>query len=89
MREGAAGSGTAKSTFTLSRNISAIQALSEPDGGMGLGTILQLPEGTQIRVCGEGFNDRTVKVVWEDRCFFIFVEDLEQNLALQAERAWA
>ena len=67
------------STFTLPHNISAIQSLPEADGGVRLGTILQLPEGTQVRVCGDGFNERTVKVIWEGTYYFVFWEDLEPN----------
>jgi hypothetical protein len=84
IRESAADAGRANSTFILPRNISAIQALPEADGVMRLGTILQLPEGTQVRICGEGFNDRTVKVLWEGSYFFVFFEDLEPNRTLRA-----
>ena len=70
-------------TFTLPRNISAIQAISGPDESVRLGTILQLPEGTQVRVCGDGFNERTAKVAWEGAYYFIFWEDLEAEGALQ------
>jgi hypothetical protein len=75
-------------TFTLPRNISAIQAISGPEGSVPLGTILQLPEGTQVRVCGDGFNERTVKVAWEGAYYFIFSEDLEPEGAL-LRRAYA
>ena len=84
-RESSAEAGSARNTFTLPRNISAIQALPEPDGGVRLGTILQLPEGTQVRVCGDGFNDRTVRVIWEGGYFFIFLEDIEPGLVLGAK----
>ena len=72
------------STFTLSRNISAIQALPETEGRTRMGTILQLPEGTQVRICGDGFNERTVKVTWEGAYYFVFLEDLEPNRAVHA-----
>lgn len=48
-------------------------------GVMRLGTILQLPEGTQIRLIGDGFNERTVKVAWEGANYFVFLEDLAQH----------
>lgn len=48
-------------------------------GFMRLGTILQLPEGAQIRLIGDGFNERTVKVSWEGANYFIFLEDLAQD----------
>jgi hypothetical protein len=71
-------------SYTLQRNISAIQVLPAPDGGMRLGTILQLPEGTQVRICGEGFNERTVKVSSEGGNYFIFLEDVEPDRTFAA-----
>ncbi len=44
---------------------------------MRLGTIVQLPEGAQVHVCGEGFDDRTTKVSWEGGFYYIFLEDVE------------
>lgn len=67
----------AQNTYTLARNVSAIQILSAFDGSPQMGTILQLPAGTQVRVCGDGFNDRTVKVTCEGGNYFVFSEDLE------------
>jgi hypothetical protein len=67
----------AQNIYTLPRNVSAIQVLSAVDGSPQMGTILQLPAGTQVRVCGDGFNDRTVKVTCEGGNYFVFFEDLE------------
>ena len=50
-----------------------------------MGTILQLPEGTQVRVCGDGFNERTVKVAWEGGYYFLFFEDLEPDREFTAK----
>ena len=83
-RESSANAASARSIFTLPRNISAIQALPELDGSVRLGTILQLPEDTQVRICGEGFNERTVKVIWEGSYFFVFLEDIEPQPPLHA-----
>jgi hypothetical protein len=71
--------------YTLSRNTSAIQAVTEMDGNSRLGTILQLPEGAEVRVCGEGFNERTIKVCWEGGFYYIFTEDLGQDLESKDE----
>ena len=67
---------TAENIYTLSRNISAIQVLPDSNDGMRLGTILQLPEGAQVRVTGDGFNERTVRIFWEGANYFVFLEDL-------------
>jgi hypothetical protein len=66
-------------SYTLSRNISAIQVLLDPVGGMRMGTILQLPEGAQLRLIGDGFNERTVKVSWEGGNYYVFLEDLDEH----------
>jgi hypothetical protein len=83
--ESSISAGNAQSTYTLPRNISAIQVLSGAEGGMRMGTILQLPAGTQVRVCGDGFNERTVKVSWEGGYYFLFFEDLEPERAFTAK----
>lgn len=70
---------TAENTYTLSRNISAIQVLPDSNDGVRLGTILQLPEGAQVRVTGDGFNERTVRVYWEGANYFVFLEDIGPN----------
>ena len=70
---------TAENTCTLSRNISAIRVLPDSNGGIRLGTILQLPEGAQVRVTGDGFNERTVRVFWEGANYFVFLEDIGPN----------
>ncbi len=71
--------------YTLTRNTSAIQAVTEMDGNFRLGTILQLPEGAEVRVCGEGFNERTVKVCWEGGFYYIFTDDLRHDLEVKGE----
>ena len=53
-------------------------------GLMRLGTILQLPEGAQIRFIGDGFNERTVKVSWEGANYFVFLEDLAHDQQFRA-----
>jgi hypothetical protein len=63
--------------YTLTRNTSAIQAISDLDGNTRLGMILQLPEGAEVRTCGEGFNERTIKVCWEGGFYYVFVDDIE------------
>lgn len=76
--------------YELPRNISAIQSISDLDGQTRLGMILQLPEGAEVRVCGPGFNERTVKVSWEGGFYYIFIEDIDPEAdAAQSMRALA
>lgn len=65
------------SSITLSKIIAAINIRETEDGHMRLGLIAQLPTGAQLEVCGEGFNERTLKVRWEDRFYFVFVQDVQ------------
>jgi hypothetical protein len=41
-----------------------------------LGLIVHLPAGSNVQVCGEGFNHRTLKVRQGDAFYFVFQEDL-------------
>ncbi|MBV8550705.1 MAG: hypothetical protein JOY54_05345 [Acidobacteriaceae bacterium] len=65
-------------TYTLSRNVSAIQILPAEDGIRSrLGLLTQLPEGAEVYLGGPGFDDRTVRVRSGGSSYFIFLEDLE------------
>lgn len=49
------------------------------DGGHGkLGLITQLPSGAVVDICGGGFNERTAKIRYEQRYFFVFLQDLQE-----------
>ena len=64
-------------SYTLAKKIPALQIVVAPDGCARAGSVMQLPQGAQIQVYGEGFNERTVKVRWEESYFFVFVQDLD------------
>jgi hypothetical protein len=64
--------------YSLSKNIAGIQVLPAADAGEPrLGMITQLPQGAELEVCGEGFNERTVRVRWAEGFYFVFLQDLE------------
>jgi hypothetical protein len=64
--------------MTLSKNIAAIQVLpTEGAGEPRLGMITQLPQNAELELCGEGFNERTVRVRWAEGFYFVFLQDLE------------
>jgi hypothetical protein len=66
------------STCMLPKNIAAIQVSCTEDGAMGSGgTFSELPEGAQVVISGDGFNSRTVKVEWQSRYYFVFLQDIE------------
>jgi hypothetical protein len=58
--------------YTLCRKIPAIPSR----GDAKLGPILYLPAGSQVQICGDGFNPRTVKVRHHHSYYFVFQEDL-------------
>jgi hypothetical protein len=45
--------------------------------------ITKLPKGAQLQIWAKGFNERTVKVKWKDSFYFVFLQDLEPDLARQ------
>jgi hypothetical protein len=72
-------SGSSGLEIMLQRPISAIQAFHQEDGSTRLGLFSKLGPGITVQRCGEGFNDRTVKVRTNGQCYFVFVEDLVAN----------
>jgi hypothetical protein len=66
---------------TLSKKIAAIQLVPTGvgNGEARLGTISQLLPGTRLHVCGEGFNEQTVKVRCKDGFYFVFLQDIAAN----------
>lgn len=61
--------------LTLSRPVCAIQLVPKEDRAK-LGPLVSLSVGTEVRLCGAGYNDRTVKVCARDEFFFVFSDDL-------------
>jgi hypothetical protein len=64
---------------TLSHKIPAIsldKSAHHNDGEAKLGLIAQLPADSDVEVCGDGFDSRTVKVCHNGSYYFVFAEDL-------------
>lgn len=66
---------------SLPRQISAIPLFHDVAGRVQLGTIVQLPAGAEVELCGDGFDRRTVKVQWGGGFYYVFAEDIEQRSA--------
>ena len=60
----------------LSRSISAVQLVRKENGGAKLGSLLQLRRGTLVECCGDGFNDRTIKIRANGEYYFVFLQDI-------------
>ena len=63
----------------LARNISAIELTTGTGGQSRLGPVQQLPNGSLLDVCGDGFNERTVKIRSNGKYYFVFRSDLGIN----------
>ena len=57
--------------------ISAIELVTGQGNRGRLGTITQLPQNARLEICGDGFNERTVKVRCKDSFYFVFRDDVE------------
>lgn len=71
----------------LSEDIVAMELIPDRTGQMELGPLCNLPSGTEIQICGEGFNNETVKVRGPEGRYFVFLQDLEKQSA-PASYAW-
>ena len=60
----------------LAKNAPAMQIVPDGSGKLRLGTLIRLPDGAEVEVCGEGYNDRTTKVIWEGSTYYVFSNDL-------------
>lgn len=69
--------------FLLARSVCAISLERLPTGRVRLGSIVSLPEGAPLEICGEGFNERTVKIKWRGNCYFVLLEDVDTVNAKQ------
>ena len=74
----------ARTFCVLPKNTSAIQIIPDGYNRIRMGTLLQLPEGVRVEINGEGFDDRTVRIVWEGVCYYAFREDLAAAETYQA-----
>lgn len=72
------------SAVILSKPTPAIQLERKENGCARLGLLLQLPRGASLEICGEGFNERTVKVRTNNQYYFVFRQDIEAPRAMAA-----
>jgi hypothetical protein len=61
----------------LFKPIVAVHLEQTEHGDVKLGLLSRLSSGTIVERCGEGFDDRTVKVRANGQCYFVFLQDLE------------
>ena len=64
-------------SYTLSRRVAAIRLTRAANGSRGkVGDIVQLPPGTCLDYCGDGYNERTIKVHHAGDFYFVFLQDV-------------
>jgi hypothetical protein len=77
---------SAEQLYSLSKSIAAIELVPSDKECAGLGTVMQLPYGARIEICGKGFNDSTVKIRSNNKYYFVFEQDLSENCLAQPRR---
>ncbi len=70
---------TPESLYRLSDAISAFEIDADKNGSERLGPVCTLPAGANLKACGEGFNERTLKVSCDERSYFVFLQDLHSQ----------
>jgi hypothetical protein len=63
----------ARRLLTTDRKICAVHLDAQRNG---FGTISHIPPGSQISVLGGGFNERTLRMSWQNELYFVFREDV-------------
>jgi hypothetical protein len=67
-------------SYTLSRRVAAIRLTRAGYGPQGkLGEIVQLQPGTRLDCCGDGYNERTIKVHYAGNFYFVFLQDVDDT----------
>lgn len=65
--------------YCLAKNAPVMQILPDGNGKLRLGTLVRLPDGAEVKICGEGFDNRTAKVTWEGSTYYVFLDDLRMS----------
>ena len=68
------------SQYSLAKNAHAMQIVPDDNGKLRLGTLIRLPDEADVQICGEGFNDRTAKVILGGSTYYVFLDDLRSSL---------
>ena len=63
-------------TVVLQKCVSAIPITLGRDGRSEMAPMAMLPEGAALQICGNGFDDMTVRAHWAGQTYYIFCQDL-------------
>jgi hypothetical protein len=67
-------------TQPQSATLCAMQANADSHGLCKMGLLTQITPNFPIEVCGEGFNEKTVRVRVKGQFYFVFREDLRVDI---------
>jgi hypothetical protein len=73
-----------KRTYLLSSAVTGFEVFPDHLNSDRLGPVCELPIGAELEICGDGFNERTVRTRCGDGYYFVFWRDLA--LAVPPER---
>lgn len=73
----------AQSSYKLTDAIPAFEIIAGENGAERFGPVCRLPPGADLEACGDGFNQRSLKVQCGNRRYFVFLQDL--HLQRQAQ----
>lgn len=71
-----AGSNHSRPAIVLGSKIAAVRIVSAEEPAGKLGYVVQLQPGSQIVLCGPGFNEKTLTVSLEDDLYYVFRFDI-------------
>jgi hypothetical protein len=63
-------------TITLNKEVSALELVRRENVSGHFGVLAQISKGSTLEICGDGFNERTYRVLYGNRLFFVFRQDL-------------
>ena len=63
-------------SITLLEQIVALKISRSSELKSHAAELTELPSGAVVKVCGKGFNDRTLTVHWNQGDYLVFVRDL-------------
>ena len=61
-----------------SNAVAAIPILHVDGKPEALGPLTQLPRAAKVEICGDGFNEQTIKVRFGGLQYFVFRADIEE-----------
>lgn len=65
-----------RSKTIQSKLIAALQITRDSKGNECVGVLTQINVTPEMKICGDGFNEKTVKVALNNSTYYVFKQDL-------------